>query len=90
VDIPALKTEAWNEFIRPGEYNDKEHLTHLLESLDSGKHVILWGDWCTNPAYEDGILSRDKKTIARLFPISGKNTCKHWQVNRDFTWKTQE
>ncbi len=87
-DIPALRTEAWNEFTRPGEYDDKEHLTHLLESLDSGKHVILWGDWCTNPVYEDGILDRDKKTIARLFPISWKNTCKNWYINRDFTWKT--
>ena len=89
-DIPALRTEAWNEFTRPKGYTDATHLTHLLGSLDAGKHVIIWWDWCTNPLYEDGILGRDKKTIARLFPISGKNTCKNWHINRDFTWKTPE
>jgi hypothetical protein len=88
--ISTLRTEAWNEFTRPIEETDQTHLTHLLESLDNGKHVILWGDWCTDPAYEDGILERDKKIIKKLFPIPWKNTCKNWRINRDFTWKTPE
>jgi len=88
--IPTLKTEAWNESTRPSIYTDETHLTHLLDTLDTWWHVIIWWDWCTNPVYEDGILGRDKWTIMKLFPIPGKNTCKNWHINRDFTWKTPE
>ena len=88
--ITTLRTESWNELTRPIEYTDETHLTHLLEAIDNGWHVILWWDWCTNPDYEDGVLPRDKTRIMQLFPIPWKNTCKSWNLDRDFGWKTKE
>jgi hypothetical protein len=86
----SLATESWNELTRPIEYTDTTHLTHLLESLDAGKHVILWGDWCTAPEVEDGILSRDKSLIRISFPLPGKNICKKYKTYRYYDWKTRE
>lgn len=86
----ALTTEAWNELTRPEEFTDTTHLTYLLTSLDSGKHVILWGDWCTAPEYEDGILWRDKNLLKIVFPIPGKNICKNYKWYRYYNWKTQD
>jgi uncharacterized protein YvpB len=88
--LPTLKTEAWNEVTRPVDHTDATHLTHLLDTLDTWWHVIIWWDWCTNPAHEDGILGRDKKILTKLHPIPWKNTCKNWHINRDFIWKTPE
>jgi hypothetical protein len=76
---PTLETEAWNESTRPANLSNKDHLTHLLSSLDAGKHTILWADWCTAPEYEDGLIKKDKNLLKSTFPIPAKNICKNYK-----------
>lgn len=51
---------------------------------------MLWADWCTDPRYEDGIVSRDRTQIMRAFPLAAKNTCSRLNLDRRFTWQTME
>lgn len=90
IRTPTLQTEAWNENTRPIQYTNESHLTHLLDTLDTGGHIILWWDWCTAPGYEDGILGRDKTLLKKLFPIPGKNKCSNYKAYRYYDWKTKD
>lgn len=85
-----VKIEAWNNTTRPKDLTDRQHLAHLLSWLDNWHHIILWGDWCTAPDKEDGLVWRDKSLIKKIFPIPGKNTCKNYKWYRYFNWKTME
>ena len=42
-------------------------MVYALESLEKGKHVILWGDWCTTPSLDDGIVDKVDTYIVRTF-----------------------
>jgi hypothetical protein len=67
---------------------NQEHLERLLSSLDHGGHVILWGDWCTDPQYEDAVLSSEKTLLQKVFPLPGKNSCERFSEKRTLEWKT--
>ncbi len=68
----------------------KGKMKEYLNGLKSGRHVILWWDWCTRKEYEDGILSGSKSQIIRFFPISGKNECERDIWDRYMSWLTPE
>ncbi len=83
-------TEPWNKDTRPKGMTHKEHLQRLLSSLDHGWHVILWWDWCTDPRYEDALISWDKSLLTKIFPLPWKNICERFGESRKLTWKTPD
>lgn len=67
----GLTTKTITEANHRPSYDPNNHLTELLQALEDGKSVQLWGDYCTTPAYED----TDKK-----------NKCYSLNNNRTLTW----
>jgi hypothetical protein len=47
--------------------NPEKELNYALSSLESGSHILLWGDWCTSPEFEDGIVNKVDTYIVRTF-----------------------
>ncbi len=68
----------------------REKLSFYLRQLHSWAHVLLWGDWCTTPENEDGILWNKKSQILKLFPIAGKNECQRVSAERIMKWTTTD
>lgn len=64
------------------------HLSYILKKLEKWNMVQLWGDWCTDPNYEDWILenmnSVDKNNLWDF--VSAKNTCEYIWDNRTLKW----
>lgn len=86
-----FKTQIINQNTYTGTMNPGQHLSMLLRSLDQkNTHIMLWWDWCTDPLYEDGVLSKWWKWIAEFFPLPGRNSCKNIAYNRSFQWKTHQ
>lgn len=89
--IYKLKTEIISQNTYSGTMNPGTHMNKLLQYLNKkNTHVILWWDWCTDPEYEDGVLSSWGKWITGLFPLPGRNFCKNIAMNRTLNWKTPE
>ncbi|MCP4523299.1 MAG: hypothetical protein GY828_03700, partial [Candidatus Gracilibacteria bacterium] len=57
------------------QYSQRTHLTEILISLKQGKMVQLWGDYCTDPRYED---------------TNKKNTCSRFSQSRELVWYYKE
>jgi hypothetical protein len=56
-----------------------------------GKYVQLWGDFCTNPIYEDGMLERKNFSQAQAnLGKNAKNDCWGYSANRTISWYFQE
>lgn len=51
---------------------------------------MLWGDYCTTPEYEDGIVDKVDMYTLRAFPISGRNHCERSSKERIMRWETQD
>ena len=66
----------------------QKKLSEYLSRIESGAHVILWGDWCTSPEYDDGIVIAKHSRLLSLFPIAGKNQCERPSRERQMSWKT--
>lgn len=66
----------------------RKRLISLFDAIESGKRVILWGDWCTTPVNEDGIVKKVDTYIVNNLPISAINPCDRSQEQRTFSWKT--
>lgn len=66
----------------------RKRLIELFSSIESGKRVILWWDWCTTASMEDGTVKKVDTFIVRTLPISGINTCDRSPEDRQFTWTT--
>lgn len=66
--------------------NVKKRLTEILEALQSGKRVQLWGDWCTDPAAEDGTSADVTMGEIRALDISATNVCSSWNKDRTIEW----
>lgn len=66
------------------------YMSQYLELIGSGSHVILWGDWCTDPQYEDGIVTAKKHRLLTLFPIAAKNPCERTSEERQMSWRTPQ
>lgn len=86
-----LKTEIINQESYSGSMNSGSHLTLLLRNLSKrNAHMLLWWDWCTDPLYEDGILSKWGKWISEFFPLSGRNHCDRFAESRIMKWITPD
>lgn len=57
------------------QYNQKQHLTEILETLTKWNMVQLWWDYCTDPDFED---------------TDNKNTCKYFNSDRKLIWYYEE
>ncbi len=89
--IYKLKTEIINQNTYSGTMNPWVHMKTLLGYLkQKNTHIILWWDWCTDPQYEDGVLSIWGKWMSALFPLPARNYCKNIAMNRILNWKTPE
>ena len=66
----------------------RTRITQVLESLHLGSRVILWWDWCTESAYEDGIVEKIDNYVLRFIPISWVNECARPSGERIFSWRT--
>ena len=64
-------------------------LNENIEAIEAWDRVILWGDWCTRPEYDDGITDKVDTFVATNFPLSAKNQCDRVEEKRKFTWKTE-
>lgn len=84
----GFETEILNREVHGAIFTPEYHLTYLLENLQSWNMVQLWGDWCTDPKYDDWILenmnSADKNNLGDF--VSAKNTCLHPREDRVLTW----
>ena len=49
----GLKTKIITEKSHRPEYDRYDHLTQLIQELENGSSVQLWGDYCTTPEFED-------------------------------------
>ncbi|MBP9779958.1 C39 family peptidase [Candidatus Gracilibacteria bacterium] len=83
-------TEIINNSSHTRQLRPKQHLIYLINQVQLGSRVILWGDWCTESADEDGILPKGGKSILQYFPISAKNYCTRSSEKRKFSWQTPE
>ncbi len=66
----------------------QRHLVKLLGEIQNSSRVILWGDWCTTPALDDGIVDKHYQNLIRIFPIAAKNPCDRDSDKRVFSWST--
>lgn len=48
-----LQTQIISEKSHRPNFDENKHLTLLLENLEKGNSIQLWGDYCTAPQYED-------------------------------------
>jgi uncharacterized protein YvpB len=83
-------TEIINASTYTPEMTPHAHLVYLLGKVKLWSRVILWWDWCTDTAYEDGILGNGGRWILRYFPLAAKNICSRSSDERQFSWKTEE
>ncbi len=83
-------TEIINNSSHTRQLRPKQHLIYLINQVQLWSRVILWGDWCTESADEDGILPKWWKSILQYFPISAKNYCTRSSEKRKFSWQTPE
>jgi len=83
-----FETEIINRDTNNAFNSPEEHLQYLLENLEDGNMVQLWGDWCTDPQYEDGILN--SMVWVDIYDLtdftSAKNTCVSFGSDRTITW----
>lgn len=89
-----LKTKWINSWIY-GSFDGRnispsERLTTILSSLQSWYHVILWGDYCTLPTFEDGIIPYTDTYVSKFLGIASVNRCKQTPEKRRLVWKTPE
>jgi hypothetical protein len=54
--------------------SNETHLTHLLSSLDEGRHVI----------------TKNHSVLTQIFPIPARNPCKNYKAYRYYDWRTSE
>ena len=57
------------------EYWETQHLTELLQNINSWNMVQLWWDYCTNPQFED---------------TENINSCSRFWENRELQWYYKE
>lgn len=77
-----INKNNYNEF-----FDEKDHLKLVLESLDKGKMVQLWGDWCTDSKYEDWTIKRSEYSqFDANQNKTGKNYCSTFYRDRTLTW----
>ncbi len=87
----GLHTEIINE----SQYNDRgltpvSHLSILLSHLEKWHMVELWGDWCTDELYDDGVVPEIDMRLIEQYHFSGKNYCDTTYENRNISWMTAE
>ena len=70
--------------------SSKAQMAYYLDAIEKWDHVILWGDWCTTPSEEDGLIRTKKSRLLSLFPIAGKNPCDRTSADRKIFWKTPD
>ncbi|MCP4524216.1 MAG: hypothetical protein GY828_08410 [Candidatus Gracilibacteria bacterium] len=56
-------------------YTQQDHLKEILTALEQGKMVQLWGDYCTDPRFED---------------TNKKNRCSRFAQSRELVWYYEE
>lgn len=84
----GLKSSILNKKMHHDTFWAQEQLTLLLTELEKGNMVQLWGDWCTHPLYDDGILPSKKDITLEQArqKISAKNGCYNWNSERELIW----
>jgi len=65
------RTKIITSFNYNSNYNQKNHITEILKSINKWNMVQLWWDYCTNPIYED---------------TNNKNKCKYLNSERKLEW----
>ncbi len=64
-------------------------LQELLIGLGNNSRIMLWGDWCTRPAHEDGVFGfHEADFFWRLFLLPARNSCSRSEWARRITWLT--
>ncbi len=66
------------------------HLSILIDQLRQDRQVVLWGDWCTDPQYEDGTVREIDMSMIREYGVAARNTCSTFSLNRQILWMTPE
>jgi hypothetical protein len=85
----GFKTEILTQGVQSNEFTQNQHLSYLLKNIQDGNMVQLWGDWCTQEKYDDGILL--SKSLLNLTEakngISAKNSCYNIDEERTLKWQ---
>ncbi len=85
-----FNTEIINQDSKHPWMTPHKQLVYLLDKVKHWSHVILWWDWCTTPADEDGILQSGWRWTLHYFPLAAKNICVRSSEERKFSWKTTD
>jgi len=87
----GLKTKIINKKDYNIYFNQKNHLNVLLKTLNKWNMVQLWGDWCTDPAYEDWTIKSSEFTEkdANMWK-SWINYCVNFASKRELNWLYKE
>ncbi|MBC7498519.1 hypothetical protein H7170_02635 [Candidatus Gracilibacteria bacterium] len=87
--IYSLHTRIINQASYTGGFDSTAHIGELLSILDDPKsHVILWGDWCSDPVSDDGFFAKGGKSLLRFFPVPARNRCWRSASERILKWQT--
>ncbi len=62
-DMFGLETRFISGAWHRSDFTPDMHLTHLLQQLEKWNSVQLWGDYCTDPDYEDTEDTNSCKTL---------------------------
>lgn len=71
-------------------FDPNSELSYIFTSLEKWDHVIFWADWCTTPAFDDGIVDKVDMYIIKTFGIAARNLCERNSNERRLSWKTQD
>lgn len=86
-----LSTRIINIESHNQSFSKEKHLSLLLESLTNWSMVQLWGDWCTDPKFEDWIIEKDEFTLEYSNDwYSWKNFCTTFATERKLEWYYEE
>ena len=87
LDRKWYDNEYRNTLMSSGATGEDE-LEYALDSIEKWNHILLWGDWCTTPEFDDGIVDKIDMYVVRHFGISSRNECERTSTQRAFSWKT--
>ncbi len=88
LDSEWYTTEIINQTLYATGMSPHKHLLSLLDKMKGWSRVILWGDWCTLEAEDDGMIPSGGKWILRYFPVAARNECARSSESRKFSWMT--
>ncbi len=88
----GFETETMSRDTLDDAITPEIHLEYILTKLSRWNMVQLWGDWCTRPEFDDGVLTTANWVdVNNLWDfISAKNGCYNVNSDRTLKWSYED